>query len=354
MGYSIEILNNIRANASFEYLERIPVATVTNLMSIGTSFTNYTPLYNEFFDALLNKIGKTIIEQKMFKNPLARFKAGLVDPNDIEEIFIEMAKAEGAYDPTGPNPLGRREGPDVKVAYHRQNRQDYYAISIGELDVRRAFRSEATLDTFIKGLINSVYSADEYDEYLLMSEILEGNVIPGSPEYVEGGNNSFYFNYEVPDFNNTNKSTPSMTKEEWAKAFVKILRKAVKDAKFPSTKYNRAGVMTWSRPEDLVLFISKDVSVEIDVERLATAFHQSETDTKVVPTIVEVEGFVSECDYALLVDKEFLRIYDTLITMRQQTPNAQGLFTNWFFHHHQIMSLSPFKTAIKFTSGVIG
>lgn len=337
MAYSVDILNNIRMNASTEYKTRIPEATQTNISQIGQAFQTYNLLYNEFCEALVNKIGKTILIQKMFKNPLSRFKSGgVTSPHDIEEIFIEMAKAEGAYDPEGKNPLGRRAPSGVKVVYHRQNRQDYYAISIGEIDFVRVFRSESTLDVFIKGQINSVYSADEYDEYQAMKNVLatfknaEGNA-PG------------YFDYEVSDMG------AATSKEEWAKEFVKAVRKAVKDAKFPSTLYNVARVKTWSKPSELVLLLNKDVTVEVDVERLASAFHQSETDVKVVPTIIDMDDFGSLTDtYGLLVDRDWFRIYDTLMTMRQQSPNAQGLFTNWFFHHHQILSASPFKTAMRF------
>ena len=335
MGYSVDILNNIRLNASQEYAARIPAATQENIATIGQAFATYTPLYNEFCEALINKIGKTIIIQKMFKNPLARFKAGQVSPHDIEEIFIEMAKAEGSYDPTGPNPLGRREGPEVKVAYHRQNRQDYYAISIGDIDFLRVFRNESTLDVFIKGRINAVYAADEYDEYLAMK-----NVIATFPNLAK--NAPGYFDYEVKDMND------AASKEEFAKSFVKTLRKAVKDVKFPSTQYNAAGVTTSSKPSDLVLLVHKDVTTEVDVELLAKAFHQSDTDMKVVPTIIDMDDFGTlEDTYAILVDGDWFRIFDTQVTMRKQE-NAQGLFTNYFFHHHQILSASPFRTAVRF------
>lgn len=334
MSYSVDILNNIRLNASTEYQTRIPAATRENITSIGQAFQTYEPLYNEFCEALINKIGKTIILQKMFKNPLARFKSGQVSPHDIEEIFIEMAKAEGAYDPDGKNPLGRREGPDVKVVYHRQNRQDYYAISMGDIDFLRVFRNESTLDVFIKGKINAVYAGDEYDEYLAMK-----NVLATFPKI--DGTGCGYFDYEVKDM------AGSTSKEQFAKDFVKTLRKAVNDVKFPSKSYNAAGVMTSSKPEDLVLLVHKDITTEVDVELLAKAFHTSNTDLKVVPTIIELDDFGALTDtYALLVDADWFRIFDTYVTMRKQE-NAQGLFTNYFFHHHQILSASPFRTAVR-------
>lgn len=332
MGYSVELLNNIRLNASEEYQARIPEATQTNISTIGQAFETYKTLYNEFNEALLNKIGRTIIEQKLFKNKLSRFKQGKVSPHDVEEIFIEMAKAEGSYDKDGKNPLGRRENPDVKVIYHRENREDYYVISVGDIDFVRVFRSESTLDVYISGLINSVYSADEYDEWLAMK-----NLMATYPNKEKNG--SGYFDYEV---------TETTDKKDFAKSFIKTLRKAVQDFSFASTEYNVAGVKTWSSPSELVLLVHKDVLVEVDVEQLATAFNKSDTDMKVVPTIVSMDDFGSLGDtYGLLLDKDWFRVYDTLVHMEPQR-NAQGLFTNYFYHHHQILSASTFKNAARF------
>lgn len=337
MGYSVDILNNIRLNASEDYQNRIPEATKTNIATIGQAFETYSVVYNEFCEALINKIGKTIINQKMYENRLKRFKSGSVtSPHDVEEIFIEMAKAEGTYDKDGKNPLGRRTNPDVKVIYHRQNRQDYYAISIGDIDFVRVFRSESTLDTFIKGMINSVYSADERDEFLCMKNLL-------ATYKNKAKTGSGYFDYEISDLNGAE------SKEGWAREFVKGVRKAVMDLTTDiSTEYNVAGVETISDASKLVLFVHKDVLVEADVEMLAKAFHQSNTDLKVVPTIIPMADFGELTDtYALMVDEDWFRVFDTLLHMEPQR-NAQGLFTNYFYHHHQILSASTFKNAVRF------
>ena len=346
MGYSYDILNNVRLNGSDEYQSRIPEASQATISTIGQAFETYTHLYNEFCDVLLNKIGKTILNQKMFENKLGRFKSGLTSPHDVEEIFIEMAKAEGSYDKDGKNALGRRNAPDVKVIYHRQNRQDYYAISIGDIDFRRVFRSEATLDTFIKGLINSVYSADQYDEWCAMK-----NVLATYKNKAKNGHG--YFDYEIRWLEDTGDVTLwEAEKKRFAKDFVKTLRKAVQDLSFASTNYNVAGVKTWSEPSELVLLVNKDVLVEVDVEQLATAFNSSDTDLKVVPTIISMDDFGSlEGTLGLLVDKDWFRIFDTLVHMEPQR-NAQGLFTNYFFHHHQILSASTFKNAVRFKFAV--
>lgn len=348
MGFSIDLLNIIRENASNEYQERVPVASQETIQSVGRALQTYTPMFNEFSTALLCKIGKTMIESKLFQNRLARFKSGvIVDEQDVEEIFVEMAKAEGAYDPEGKNPLGRRETIQDKVVYHRKNRADYYAVSIGDLDFRRVFRSEATLDTYITKKINALYSGANKDEFLYMVDLLAT---------YEG-----YCDYQVHTLGCGDADYDAQSAETGAKQFVKTLRKAVMDVTLDSsTEFNKAHVETWANVEDLVLLVNKDVLAEVDVEVLAKAMNMGKTDIQVeiVPMPhfgamnVEFEndrsGSMEEgiC-YGLLVDKEWFRVWDTLSHMEPQR-NAQGLFTNYFYHVHQIVSCSPFKTAVRF------
>lgn len=331
MGFSIDVLNTIRNNASQEYQQRIPEATQETIQSIGNALQTYTPLYNEFSTALLCKIGKTLIESKLFKNRLARFKSGtIVNEQDVEEIFVEMAKAEGPFDPQGTNPLGRRATIQDKVVYHRKNRADKYVVTIGDLDFHRVFRSEATLDSYITKKINALFSGANRDEFLVMVELLAT---------YDG-----YCNYVVPVLGASQDPDGNGTKN-----FVKTLRKAVMDVTLDSsTQFNKAGVETWANVEDLVLLVNKDVLAEVDVEVLAKAFNMGKTDIQV--EIIPMPHFGSLTDtYGLLVDKDWFRVWDTLSHMEPQR-NAEGLFTNYFYHVHQIVSCSPFKTAIRFTT----
>lgn len=331
MGFSIELLNNIRAEASAEYQARIPAATRENFSSVGIALQTYTVLANEYAEALWNKIGKTQIESKLFQNKLARFKSGTIHTQqDVEEIFVEMAKAEGAYDPKGLNPFGRRDPSEVKAAYHRMNRRDVYGISIGDLDFVRVFQSEATHDAFVTAQLNSIYSGANWDEWVMMKNLLAT---------YDG-----YTDYGVPAIAGTDAATT-------AKTFVKTVRKAVQDLSFASTAYNKAGVTTWSDPKNLVLLVNKDVLAEVDVEVLAKAFNMGKTDIEA--QIVAMDDFGTLTDtYGILCDKDFFRVYDTLSHMEPQR-NAQGLFTNYFYHVHQILSVSPFKNAIRLTTATV-
>lgn len=340
MGFSVETLNAIRAQASTDYQDRIPEATRENFTNIGTAFETYKPLYNEFLSALLNRIGLTMFEEATFENKLKPFKLGqLTSQQDVQEIFTSMAKAEGAYDPQGPNPLGRRAPADVSVIYHRQNRQDKYVMSIGDIDFRRNFTSPEAMDHFLSAQLNSIYTADEFDEWTVFKNLL------GSYKFTpEGGTARSYFEYECPYIDGTNNT-------EALKRFVKTLKKAVQDMSFMSDQFNAAGVTRRTSPDNFALLIHKDMLPEISVEVLMSAFNQEHADIK--PAVITMDDFgdlttdsSGRKTLGLLVEKDFIRVWDTLIHS-EQIRNPDGLFTNTFYHHHQILSLSPFKNAVR-------
>lgn len=340
MSFTLDALNTIRANASQEYKDRIPEATQTNYSTIGQAFETYTPLYNEFCAALLNRIGKTLFEQATFTNKLAPFKLGqLTSAQDVQEIFVSMAEAEGAYDPKGLNPLGRREPAETAVVYHRQNRRDKYAMSIGDLDFRRNFTSPAALDAFMSAQLNSIYTADEYDEWLMFKHLLATYGYK-----TKSGEVKTYAEAEVPLIDGANNAAA-------CKQFVKSLKKIIQDMTFMSDQFNAAGVKRRSSPDSFALLLHKDILPEIDIEVLLSAFNMEKANIK--PTIITMDDFddltkdkSGNPTYGLLVDKDFPRIWDTVIRS-EQIRNPEGLFTNTFYHHHQILSLSPFKNAVR-------
>jgi hypothetical protein len=294
------------------------------MAAIANAITEYTPFFTEF-TGLLGKIGLTIISSKMAVNPLAPFKKGMLPlGTDIEELFVEMAKSEGAYDPNGANPMGRRK-PSIKQLFHRENRKDKYVGSISRTQLKGAFFTEGGLDNLTNEIVNSLYSGDVYDEYVLTKQLLA--------EY-----EADYSNYEVR----------AIATGDDAKAFIKIVRKGIADLSYMSAANNKAGVKTRTEKESQVLIIHKDVLVEVDVEVLAKAFNMGKTDIQA--SIIEVDDFGDMADtYAILCDPDFVKIYDTEYAT-DTLYNPDGRFTNIFLHHHQIISTSQFKNAIRFTT----
>lgn len=337
---SVEVLNKIRENADTLYQERVPVATQDNINAIGRTFSTYNEVYNTFITALIHKIGLSIVQTKSFENKLKRFKSGtVVSEQDIEEMFVDQFRsAEGSYDKDGgmgadgTHPFKRRNYNDVKVYYHRMNRQDKYVITLSKLDVIRAFRSQATLDTFINAQFNSLYTGAEYDEYIHMKQLFAEAIADKDTD-----GNATMTTYQVPEIDGTVES---------AKSFIRTVKKAVKDMEYPTTQFNPAGVKTTSKPSELVMFVNKDVAVHMDVDFYAQIFGPEYA--KLPVTVVELDNFGNDDTgtYALIADKDWFKVYDTLNEF-EELKNPEGLYTNYWLHIWQIMSYSKFKNIVR-------
>lgn len=346
MSYSIEVLNSIRANASTEYATRVPVATAQNITNIGRVFAEYENIYNEFATALFHKIGLTLVQTALFTNKLARFKSGRVlTGQDVEDIFVHSFRAaEGKYDKEGGagtngiNPFKRRNYQDVAVYYYRMQRQDKYVCTIYRDDVIRAFNSTAALESFITAQFNSMYTGAEYDEYEHMKKLLADGIKAGD-----------FYDYLVPEI--TGDDAAMMTA---CKKFVKAVKKAVKDVSYPSTLYNPAHVKTATAAGRLVLFINKDVGTHVDVDLYSQIFGPEYA--KMGVEVVEVDNFGDDATgtYAVLVDRDWFKVFDVKNEMTQLF-NPDGLYTNYWLHIWQILSYSKYTTAIRFgTKAAVG
>lgn len=336
MSLSVEVLNTIRNNADSEYQNRVPVATKDNIADIGRAFQTYSLAYNTFIESLVHKIGLTLLQTKSFKNKLARFKSGtILTEQDIEEIWVDQFRtAEGAYDKEGgmgeggTHPLKRRSYNDVKVMYHRMNRQDKYVITIGMVDVIRAFRSEGTLNAFLTAQFNSIYTGAEYDEYVHMKKLFAEAIADKEKPM---------FTYNVPAIDGT---------VDTARTFIRTAKKAVKDMEYPSTLYNPAGVKTMSSANELVMFVNKDVAVHMDVDFYAQIFGPNYAKMSI--EVIELDNFGSDDTgtYAIICDKDWFKVYDTL-NMLDDIKNPDGLYKSYWLHIWQILSYSKFKNAIR-------
>ena len=89
---SVEILNQIREGSSAAYQKAIPKAAgnTESIRKIGGIMMDYTPLQNEFLSALYNRIGRVIISSKMYWNPWAPFKKGLMELGETSVSFSAL------------------------------------------------------------------------------------------------------------------------------------------------------------------------------------------------------------------------------------------------------------------------
>ena len=334
MANMTNILNAILTNASADYQSRVPTATKDNITEVGSAIMSYKATENEFLTALVNKIAMQIVHNKTFKNPLAVLKKGSMPlGRNIEEIYTNPATGT-VFDPSGADLLSRSL-PDTKTIYHSMNRQGKYKKTVSKSMLLQAFTSYAELEKLLNSIVNTIYSGDNIEEFLLMKELFASAITGGKLKTVE---------------------IDAVSDTESSKNFVKAIRTISQDMTFPGSKYNSYydinkdsdanPVVTWTPKENQVLLLRNDVSVNVDVELLAQAFNVSYADLQQRTLIVDSFGSATNCG-AVLCDQAFVQVYENLQQM-ENFHNGEGLYDNYIYHHWQTYSLSLFANAMAF------
>ena len=334
-----ELLNTIRDNSSAGYQERIPEATQDNLDVLRGVFADEidgVDFANEFTSALINKYIKTKVHMRMFNNPMAIFKKGKKPLGDtVEEIFVNYAKAD-AYDPTGVNLLARNL-PDVKAVYHKENRKDVYKVTINRTLLLKAFNSYSNLDSFIKGIINSLYNGASLDEYNLMRELMSKAIDDGYAKVIP-------------------VSEPIDSADNGT-AFIKTVKTISSSMEFPSDQFNgytevqdtdTTPIITFTPKENQYIILDVPTNVALDVDVLAKAFNIGKQEF--MAKVMVIESFTRSEVRAVIVDEEFFQIYDDLFYFNKFT-NEEGLYDNYMLHVHQTIAYSPLVNAIALSVG---
>lgn len=328
MANGANVLNVIRQNATAVYQDRIPEATAENLHEVGDAILTYEAQANEFVNALVNRIGLVILNNRMATNPLAALKKGrLAVGETIEEIYIDVIKAQ-TYDPrAAQDTLFKRHLPNVSSVFHSVDSQLNYPLTISNEQLRKAFMSYDSLDRFIAGLVDSMYKSATLDEFIQMKQLIS-----------EWNNNGRFIVEPI---------APVTDAASAREAMIKI--KAVSDGMtIFNNQMNYAGVWTSTPKNEQYLITTPDFNARMDVDVLAAAFHMDKAEFAGHVIVVDNIGDLGDDGIeAILVDKNWYQVYDYLRTFKTAY-NGEGLYWNYFYHVWMVYSLSPFANAVAF------
>lgn len=331
-----DIIAAIRHEASSEYQRRIPDEIKADVQQTLKQLNNYTPAWNEFVAAIVNKIGLTIARNNSWTNPLARYKKGLLDAGDtVEEIQTGLIQGY-VFDPRreyGEKALFGKHIPEVQTSYHTVNRESIYPLTVQRSTLQRAFLSDDGLSQFITQLMEAASTSDNWDEYLLTVRLFR--------EYEDNGG---FFKVHVDDI-----GSPDSTDAE-ARRGLRTMREYAETLPFLSRQYNAARMPVHANPEDMILITTPQFKSGLDVNALAAMFNVSYGEVPYkTHTIPKADIGIPGVE-AILTTKDFFQIYDTYFNTDSQ-PNPAGRYENFFLHHDQIISASRFVPAIAFTTG---
>ena len=355
---------------SVNYRDYVPITATDadSIRDIGKIIMDAPNLRNAFASDLINRVVLVIVTSKMYENPWARLKKGKLDIGEsVEEIFVNMAKAE-LYNPaSSAETVFKRSIPDIRAAFHVVNYQVFYPVTIENEDLSMAFTTQNGLYNLIEKIYETLYTADAYDEFNVMKYLIAEHILAGHIKAV---------------------SIPEPTTEANVRADVTTIKATSNKMKFQTSEYNLAGVKTHVKHENQTIIVSANFDAAMDVQVLAAAFNMEKAEFLSkrllvdsfgnidIPRLAEcapelcqnivydTEGHVISAELkgisaedltmlnsipAVIIDDDFMQIYDRLITM-EDIRNPKGLYTNAFLHCWKIFSISPFAPAVTFSS----
>lgn len=327
----VDVMNAIRNEASASYRAAVPIAMGTNLADVGNPILTYQSIQNEFLTALVNKIALTIVNRKMFENPLGFLKKGAVPLGlDVEEIYTNPAKGED-YDPDDFEGILEEAKPDVKAAYYRRNRRTKYKATIKNASLEAAFTSWTNLEGLIASIVDSLYNGNTIGEFQLVKELTGGAAVARQIQQVQA---------------------PLPIDEATSKQFSARLRGLSMGMRFPSTAYNSYALLggtgdpvtTWNDPEETVIILRADVAANVDVNWMAAAFNLSKTDYLAQQIVVDNFG-PAENMIACVASTKAFQIRENLRRMTEFY-NANVLAWTYWWHCWDTYALSPFHNIV--------
>lgn len=348
---TIDILNVIRQNASYEYQNTIPVVEKANdIPKVGELLYGYPALANQFINSLVNRIALVRVNSATFNNAYKELKKGYLEFGEtVEEVFVSITKARVFSAEKAESRELKRSLPDVRTAFHTMNYRVQYPVTIQDQDLRQAFTSINGVQDLIAKIVDSVYTAAEYDEYLLFKYLLIKSIAHGK---------MYPVGIDTADIKNA------------AKAF----RGYSNQLTFMSSKYNQAGVETTTPKKDQYIFMDSMFNAEYDVDVLAGAFNMDKaefigklhliddwttfdkdrfsdivSESDCIEAVTAEELTIMKNVKAVIVDSEWFQVYDNNNKFTEKYV-ASGMYWNYFYNVWKTISSSPFSNAIVFVA----
>lgn len=346
---TVDILNVIRENASLAYQNSVPtVQTATDIPRVGEVIYGTPAFSNEFINALVNRIALVRVQSATFNNPYERLKKGYLDYGEsVEEIFVNIAKVFEFSQEKAESRELKQYKPEVKSAFHTMNWRVLYPVSISDEELRMAFLSADGVTNLIAKIVDAVYTAANYDEYLLFKYMLIKACTSGGMKPIA-----------------VSASDP----KNYAKAF----RGTANMLPFMKNQYNAAGVLNTTPKDRQVIFMDAQFNADFDVDVLSAAFNMDKADfmgslfliddwdsfdndrwgvirqnSDGVEEVTSAELTLMQSVKAIIMDEEWFQIYDNLNKFTEKFI-ASGLRWNYFYHTWKTVSYSPFANAVMF------
>ena len=288
------------------------------------------------------------VNSATFNNAYANLKKGYLEFGEtVEEVFVAITKARPFSAEKAEQRELKRSLPDVRSAFHTMNWRVQYPVTIQDQDLQQAFLSVNGVQDLIAKIVDAVYTAAEYDEYLLFKYLMIKAISHGK---------MYPMGFDATDLKNG----------------AKVFRGMSNQLTFMSDKYNASGVPTTTPKENQYIFMDSMFNAAYDVDVLASAFNMDKADfmgklhliddwttfdsdrfseimaeSDAIEEITAEELALMANVKAVLIDEEWFQIYDNNNKFTEKYV-ASGMYWNYFYNVWKTVSSSPFSNAIVF------
>lgn len=336
---------------------RADVEDPSSLRRIGQVLDSLPKYRNAFQVGLWNMVGMILVNNMYWKNDewVRKTLKGTLEVGDsIEDIWVEVATPE-QYDANGASTLTDFKKADILSRFHVLNYQKKYQRTVSRKDFRQAFFSFSGVYDLVMRIVDTMYNGARWDYFLACKYLLARKINDGVMKVAT-----------VEDLTNTEK----------IQDFLIQVQSVSNDMEFPDEEMTEAGNINSTAKTDQLFIPRNDVQAKVGVKALANAFNLEyaeyrgvelkinkfqftpteekrlailfQNDPGYVP-LSETEKTALNSVFAVHLDKDWFFCMNYLFEF-YEFEDPSTLKENFFLHDWKVISYSPFRNAVVYTT----
>lgn len=329
----------------------------SSLRQIGQVLDSLPKYRNAFQVGLWNMVGMILVNNMYWKNDewVRKTLKGTLEVGDsIEDIWVEVATPE-QYDANGASTLTDFKKADILSRFHVLNYQKKYQRTVSRKDFRQAFFSFSGVYDLVMRIVDTMYNGARWDYFLACKYLLARKINDGVMKVAT-----------VEDLTNT----------ENIQDFLIQVQSVSNDMEFPDEEMTEAGNINSTAKTDQLFIPRNDVQAKVGVKALANAFNLEyaeyrgvelkinkfqftpteekrlailfQNDPGYVP-LTEEEKTALNSVFAVHIDKDWFFCMNYLFEF-YEFEDPSTLKENFFLHDWKVISYSPFRNAVVYTT----
>lgn len=329
----------------------------SSLRQIGQVLDSLPKYRNAFQVGLWNMVGMILVNNMYWKNDewVRKTLKGTLEVGDsIEDIWVEVATPE-QYDANGASTLTDFKKADILSRFHVLNYQKKYQRTVSRKDFRQAFFSFSGVYDLVMRIVDTMYNGARWDYFLACKYLLARKINDGVMKVA---------------------TVEDLTDTENIQDFLIQVQSVSNDMEFPDEEMTEAGNINSTAKTDQLFIPRNDVQAKVGVKALANAFNLEYAEYRGVelkinkfqftPTeekrleilfandpgyvpLTEEEKTALNSVFAVHIDKDWFFCMNYLFEF-YEFEDPSTLKENFFLHDWKVISYSPFRNAVVYTT----